>query len=304
MALFKRKKVDSNSGRAGERTPRSSVSTLSYYNSRSDKNTQLGRNPSDKQPPKRTKKSPVHHLPALLLLIAILLSVAFISTLNPVPKVVIANVDKNTTIRNEEVYRKAAETFIEGSVINRSKFTFDSTGLTEELKRQFPEVAAATVTVPIMGRRPVVEIQTTRPAFILATESSAVLVGNNGVALANTNELKDLPELGLRSVNDETGLAIEVGRPALPQEQARFISVTVEQLEKQGYRIESLTIPQSPYDLHIRLQGQKYFVKFNILEDPKQQVGAFIALDKELKRRDTTPSDYIDVRIGERVFYK
>lgn len=301
MALFKRKQVGGSSVRVTERTPHSNVSTLSYYNSRSDKSSQLGRNPSDKQPLKRNKKSPVHHLPALMLLIVALLSVAFISTLNPETKVVIIEVEKNTTIRTEEAYRAVAENFIKGSIINRSKFTFDSSGLSEELKRQFPEVAAATITVPIMGRRPVVEIQTTRPAFILATQSSAVLVGNNGVALANTNELKDLSKMGLRSVNDETGLAIEVGKPALPQEQARFISVAVEQLEKQGYRIESLTIPQSPYDLHIRLQGQKYFIKFNILEDPKQQVGAFIALEKEL---DITPNNYIDVRVGERVFYK
>jgi hypothetical protein len=252
----------------------------------------------------RSKKNLVHHIPALLLLMAVLVSVIFISTLNPVAKVVLVGDDKNTTIRSEDIYRQAAEKFISDSLINRSKFTFDSAGLITDLKSQFPEVAAATVTVPLMGRRPVVEIQTTRPAFILASETNAVLVGNNGVALANTRDLKDLSKLGLRSVNDETGLDIEIGKPALPQEQARFISVVVEQLEKQNYRIDSLTIPQSPYDLHVRLQGQKYYIKFNILEDPKQQAGAFIALQKQLQKDGKSPAEYIDVRVGERVFYK
>jgi hypothetical protein len=278
---------------------------LSYYSKRSDNSSQLGRRaPDDKPPVVRSKKNLVHHIPALLLLIAVLVSVFFISTLNPVAKVILIDDDKNTTIRSEDMYRQAAEKFISDSLINRSKFTFDSAGLVTDLKSQFPEVAAATVTVPLMGRRPVVEIQTTRPAFILASETNAVLVGNNGVALANTRDIKDLPKLGLRSVNDETGLDIEIGKPALPQEQARFISVVVEQLEKQDYRTESLTIPRSPYDLHVRLQGQNYYVKFNILEDPKQQTGAFIALQKQLQKEGKSPAEYIDVRVGERVFYK
>jgi hypothetical protein len=301
---IRRSKKGGETGRTERRTPRSNVSTLSYYNNRSDKNAQFGRRPDDKAPAKRTKKNFFHHVPALLLLIAVLASVVFISTLNPVAKVVLVDVEKNATIRSEDIYRAKAEEFIAGSLINRSKLMFDSAGLVAEFKDSFPEVAAATVTVPIMGRRPVVEIQTTRPAFILASETNAVLVGNNGVALANTRDLKDLSKLGLRSVNDETGLDIEIGKPALPQEQAQFISVVVEQLEKQKFRIDSLTIPQSPYDLHVRLQGQKYFIKFNILEDPKQQAGAFVALQKQLSKDGKAPSQYVDVRVGERIFYK
>ena len=303
MGVLRRKKVD-NSGRSVRRTPRSNVSTMSYYNNRSEKTSQLGRRPDEKPAVTRKKNSFFHHIPALVLLVVVLVSVVFISTLNPVAKVVMIDDDKNTTIRSEEAYRLKVEEFISGSVINRSKFTFDSAGLVADLKTSFPEVAAATVTLPLMGRRPVIEIQTTRPAFILASESSAVLVGNNGIALANTNELKGVSKLGLRSVNDETGLDIQIGKPALPQEQSQFISIVVEQLEKQNYRIDSLTIPQSPYDLHVRLQGQRYFIKFNILEDPKQQAGAFVALQKQLQKDGKTPSEYIDVRVGERVFFK
>lgn len=284
------------------RTPRSNVSTMSYYNSRSDKTSQLGRQQPSEKPAKRNKQSFVQHIPALFLLVAVVASLLFVSTLNPVAKVVI--VENSTTIRSEDIYREKAEEFIGGSIINRSKFLFDSDGLGDSLKAEFPEIAAVTVTVPIMGRRPVVAVQTTKPAFILTSDSRAVLVGNNGIALANTNELKDVSKLGLRSVNDETGLGTEIGKPALPQEQSLFISTVVEQLEKQGQRIESLTIPLSPYDLHVRLEGQKYFVKFNILEDPKQQAGSFIALKKtKLDKENITPNQYVDVRVGERVFY-
>lgn len=299
MKLFRRK---APTNIPQPRTPRSSVSTMSYYNSRSRKSNQLGRKISPEKPTTRNKQSFVQHIPALFLLVAAVASLVFASTLNPLAKVAI--VEESTTIRSEDAYRQQAEKFISQSPINRSKFLFDSEGLEESLKGEFPEIAAVTVTVPIMGRRPVVAIQTTKPAFILTSNSAAVLVGNNGIALANTNELVDLSKLSLRSVNDETGLDIEIGKPALPQEQALFISTIVEQLEKQQFRIESLTIPQSPYDLHVQFEGEKYYVKFNILEDPKQQAGAFVALKRtKLDKENITPRQYIDVRVGERVFY-
>lgn len=214
------------------------------------------------------------------------------------------NDDKNTTLRDPVVYQEAATQYANSSIVNHSKLLFDSQGLTNELKEQFPEIAAATVTVPIITRRPIVRIQTTKPGFILVSGQEAYLIGANGIALLNMRDAQNVADLGLRSVNDESGIDIQPGKAALPQEQALFISAVIEQLEKQGLQIESLTIPTSPYDLHIRIKDTPYFVKFNILEDPKQQAGSLIALKKKLDADKVTPKEYIDVRVGERVFYK
>lgn len=282
--------------------PNAKQATFNYYGNRSDSSS-INRNPEKVTKQKRSLPRAVQHLPSLLVLILILLGLIFMSTLSPKVKLII-NDENNTTFRNEQSYVDAANAYIGASIINRSKFLFDSNGLEAEMKRQFPEIAVASASAPLIGRRPVLELQTTRPALLLASESSTVLVGNNGLALANLSDVQDKNRINVPTVEDQTGLKIEIGKAALPQEQAVFISTVVEQLEKQSIQVDRLTIPTSPYDLHVRIKGEKYFIKFNILEDPKQQAGSFITLKRSLDSQNKKPNEYIDVRAGERVFYK
>lgn len=301
MNLFGKKK----STPQRQRTPASNRSVYSYHSKRSERTDQLTRRPDEVVEKKqvRKKRKVVQHIPALFLVIVIMVSVLYLSTVDTKVRVVVKD-DKNTTLRDPAVYQEAATKFVNGSIVNHSKLLFDSQGLTEHIKQEFPEIAAATVTLPVMGRRPVVSVQTTKPGFILVSDQNAYVVGTNGVALLNVRDGQNVSNLGLRTVNDESGVVIEPGKAALPQEQALFISTVVEQLEKQGLQVESLTIPSSPYDLNVKLVGASYYVKFNILEDPKQQAGSFIALKKKLDSDKVIPKEYIDVRVGERVFYR
>lgn len=303
MNLFK-KKSKQKSNRS-VRTPNAKASTLSYYSSRSERNSELGRN--SEKAAKKSKRNPksraVQHIPALLVLMAIVGGLLFLSTLTTSVKIKVVD-ENNTTFRDQQVYKNAAEQFSSSSIVNRSKVLFDTNGLEAELKQQFPEIATVSITVPAIGRTPVVKLQTTKPALLLTSGPSTTLIGSNGVALARLSDVKQGVTINVPAVEDKTGIDIEIGKVALPEEQAVFIGTVVEQLEKQSIPVDTLTIPTSPYDLYVRIKGEPYFVKFNILEDPKQQAGSFIALKRSLDSQRIKPAEYVDVRAGERVFYK
>ncbi len=311
MGLFRKQKSETRR-RPGTisstQVPKANRSVYSYHQNRSSRTDNIGRKvETDEKLEKRNKHRTVQHIPTLLMVLVLIVCLVYISTLNTTPRIEIIDGQqavKGTNIRDEEVYRAAAEKYLNGSIVNRSKFLVDSDGLSRELKKQFPEIAAATVTIPIMGRRPVVELQATRPAFILKSGNSSMLIGNNGVALVDTANAVNLEGMKLLTVTDESGVQLEEGKAALPQEQAQFVSIVVEQLQKQGYQIESLTIPKSPYDLNVKITGKGYYVKFNILEDPLQQAGSYIALSKKLESEKISPKEYIDVRVGERIYYR
>lgn len=302
MGLFK-KKTPIVAPR--QRIPQSKNSVYSYHSKRSERTDQLSRNPEDQdfKKNKRKQRRVVQHTPALFVVFAVFIGVLFLTTINNKVSVKLKD-DKNTTLRNKTIYQESAKKFIGKSVVNRSKLLFDSDGLAAQLKREFPEITAVSISLPILGRTPTVNVQTSKPGFIFVSGQEAYLVGTNGIALLNVRDGQNISELGLRTVNDESGVKIEIGKAALPKEQALFISTVVEQLEKQNIKIESLTIPTSPYDLHVKIAGTPYFIKFNILEDPKQQSGSFIALKKKLDSDEIIPKEYIDVRVGERVYYK
>lgn len=308
MGLFKKQQqVGRRRPSAGVGNPRSSQSLYTYRQNRSSRDDQLGRKAESDKPVKRQKPKVIEHLPALLLVIVIVLSIGYVSTLEVNPRITFVENNQRaeaTDLRDPDVYQQAAQEYLKGSVLNYSKFLVDTNGLSQHLKSEFPEIATATVTLPIMGRRPVIELQATRPAFILVSATTSMLVGNNGVALVDVKDVANVGALNLRTVNDESGVSLEAGKAALPQEQAQFVSIIVEQLEKQNLTVESLTIPKSAYDLHVRVKGQPYYVKFNILEDPLQQTGSYLALRSKLEADKVTPAEYIDVRVGERVFYR
>lgn len=305
MALLFNNKKQNQPRDMTRRTPRSNKSVYSYHSQRSERIDKLNRQPEevDKNKQKRQKRKVFQHIPALILIILMLVVATYLSTLDGNVKIIIKD-DKNTALRDSLVYQEAVTKFSNSSIVNRSKILFDNQGLIEHLKKQFPEISAVTVTMPLFARSPEIKIQTTRPSFILTSGQEAYLVGSNGVALINIRDIKDVSNLGLRTVNDESGISITSGKSAMPQEQALFIATVVEQLEKQGMIVDLLTIPNSPYDVHIKIKELNYFVKFNILEAPKQQVGSFIALKNKLDAEKITPKEYIDVRVGERVFYK
>lgn len=308
MGLFSKQPKSRPRQRASSSgVPSSNQALYTYRQNRSVREQPLGRKPEKDQPAKRQKPKVVQHIPALLLMIVIVLSLGYISTLETNPKVVLVENNQKSDamgLRDPSVYQEAAEDYLRDSVLNRSKFLVDTGGLSRELKSEFSEIATVTVTLPIMGRRPVIEIQTTKPSFILVSGTTSMLVGNNGIALVNVRDVKDMSTLTIPTIQDQSGVQLEAGKPALPQEQAQFISIVREQLEGQGLSIDNLTIPQSPYDLHVRVQGTSYYIKFNILEDPLQQTGSYMALRAKLEAEKVTPAEYVDVRVGERAFYR
>lgn len=301
MSIFKKSKPVSS--QRVKPTPRANKSTYTYYSKRSEREGTERKKASQPQV-KRKKKRQLQHIPSFLLLIVALFSLLYLSTINPNAKIKF-DVDKNTTeFRKQSDYQVEAEKYVKESIINRSKFLFDSSGLAAHLKQTFPELATSTVTVPIINRRPVVTLSTTKPAFILTAGNQSYLIGNNGTALIKLDEVENPAKLNLRTLTDESGLEITVGKAALPAEQAKFIAVILEQLEAAGQNVDSMTIPRSPYDLHVRITGRPFFVKFNLLEDPKQQVGSYLAVIKSLDSDRVVPNNYIDVRAGERVYYR
>ncbi len=251
----------------------------------------------------RRSQSRIRHIPTLIVTIGIICSLGYFATIDNDAQIT-TKTKYESTLREQSVYKKAVSDYINRSPINRSKLFFDSKGLSDELKKQFPEISAVAVSMPIVSRRPVVVIQASRPGFVLVSGRNSYIIGVNGLTLARASDVDNRLSQELKVVDDQSGSSVQLGKSAFPQEQSLFICTVIEQLEAQNIKVDSLSLPKSPYDLSVKVVGQSYFVKFNILEDAKQQVGSYIALKNKLQEEGKVAKEYIDVRVGERVYYK
>jgi len=255
------------------------------------------------QPSRRRLKLPrvVSQVPFWILLAIVGVCTVKVLALSTDPKLVTLGKSPVTAtyLRSSDVYRKAVHKLLNGSITNRSKLTINADGVAHTLQREFPELQTVSVTVPLVGNRPIVYIQIAKPAMVLQTARGIYAVNGSGVVLSALRELPpDVPV-----VADQSAAVPQVGRQAIPGSTVHFVQAVAYQLKAADIAINTfVSSVKTPYELDVRLEGRPFVVKYNLQGDAVEQSGTVVAALQHLE--DATPSEYLDVRTPGRVFYK
>ena len=109
---------------------------------------------------------------------------------------------------------------------------------------------------------------------------------------------------GLPKVVDNTNAPVNLGKSLLSSRQTQYIREMYLQVKAKDTSIESMELNNGGEQLDVRFMGDKYFVKFNLQADSRQSLGAYFAIHDKFSREGGGPSEYIDVRLPERVYVK
>jgi hypothetical protein len=287
---------------------------FSYYTSRvSEKpierpkaDTQRGQRPpaedTAETDSKRRLRSVLAGVPFWLLLIVVIVCVGKLLTLSTDPKIVIVGETSTSSnyLRSLSVYEAAAQKLLAGSIMNHSKLTVDTEGISRAFQEEFPELQDVSISVPLASSRPVVYIQPASPSLVLeSTHGSYYALNNSGLVLtALRGQVSGLPIM-----IDQSGLLPQAGKQVLASSTVSFAQTVVYQFNAAHLSVSSFVLPaNAPYELDVHLVGKPYAVRFNLANDALTQSGAAIATIQQLGT--TTPSNYIDVRVPGRVYYK
>lgn len=303
MGLFRKKKkpvgrIVNEQGRGG---------TFTYYQNREDSGRSIRGAPKAQTLRKPKRRFGLHHLPTYLAVAVIAVSFLYMLTLNTTPKIVVVNEQDETVqsfLRPREVYQDTAQSVLRGSIFNKTKITINTDSVAEKLQESFPEATDIAVTLPLVGRRPVVYMRVAAPVLELSGTSGSFVVDEKGRAVVSTADAPNADKLSLLKVEDKSGLDIQVGQQALPKEHVEFMKEVQNQLKASGLNVSGMTLPPLANELYVSVDGLPYYVKFNFLNDAKEQSGTFLAVKQKLDQEGTTPAEYIDVRVAERAYYK
>lgn len=245
----------------------------------------------------------IRNLPLLIASLVIVLGIIYNTTLSSNPQVIVNSVTKEQTyLRDKNTYQDALHEEFSRSVLNASKLTVDTQEIADAMITRFPELADVSVTLPLLGRNPVVQLEATRPALILISGDGTYVLDGRGIVLMDARELTDKD--GLVVVKDESSLPVETGKPALTESQVAFIRELQRQLEDKKLSVKEMILPARAQQVDVYFTDVKYHAKFLFLSDSRVVAGSFIALKKDLERRGITPRDYIDARLEGRLYYK
>lgn len=247
-------------------------------------------------------KELLHSLPGYFAVVVILGCVFYSFGLTANPKVVIVNDQEQGVqpfLRTAQTYQDAVADQLNKSVFNRTKLSINTAKVEESIKANLPEVGEVSITLPIIGRNPVVYLRIAEPAFVLQPESGqAFVVDEQGRAVVPSSELPEL-EHNLVRVDDKSGLPVEQGKNVLPTDQIAFLHEIKTQFEAVNLSVDHFTLPPEANSLRVYPSDQKYYIKFTFTGSAREQVGRYLAAHKKV-----TSQKYIDVRVNDRVYVR
>lgn len=227
-------------------------------------------------------------------------SIVFSTTLTTSPAV--SFVDGGSPYHGNNVYQEAAKRLMGKSIFNRSKLTISTGRIEKQFLAAYPELDAAELSLPVIGRRPTLTLHLRRPVLVLTTKQSALIVDSNGVVISEAALVAGSVKDALPKVQDESGVDAKIGSQALTNETIAFIDNVSQQLNAKKLVLDHLVLPKVANELDIYIKDQNYFVKADVTGDARLQMGAFFAVRDSLKA--SLPSEYMDVRVEDKVFYK
>lgn len=247
-------------------------------------------------------------IPSILMSIALVASIGYVLSLSSSPKVVVRNAASDpgsVFLRERAIYEEASQKVLESSILNRSKVTIDTAGFDRKMREKFPELSVASVTLPLMGRRPIVELVVVKPAMILSIKNDKTyILDEDGRAIIPVNEAKGIGSLQLPVVADESGDSFKAGEGVLTKQSVTFITTFVNQLSARKVKVSTITLPPLASEVQFKVDGQQYYIKASLMTDARQAAGSYLAMKAKLESDKVTPAEYIDVRVDEKVFYK
>lgn len=280
---------------------------FSYYAKRSNPGASTGRGQTDASASTFSINTTIKSRVALILgSIVAIIGVGYSLHLSSNAKIVPLTSSGNAYfLQDTSVYEKTVENELQSSIFNKNKLTVNTSGIARDLTINFPEISKASITLPIIGSNPTVYIEPYRPTFVLTTlDNTAFLLDENGKALVSTSHITDPGELDAPVLQDKSGTPVRLGSQALPRSIIRFTEEVISLLEAAGVDYSSLVLPPASSELDVYIEGKPYFVKFNLQDDSRQQVGTFLATKLRLEKDKITPAQYIDVRLSERAYYR
>lgn len=208
---------------------------------------------------------------------------------------------------SDEAYHPAAEyqQAVNGqldTLKNKNKITFDEQSISETLKKQFPEIADLNISLPLVSQQPILRISVYSPTLTLSAKSQIFIVDSQGRAVGFDSDFTGLKNL--ITVTDESNFEFQRGQAILAAAHVDFIVALNKHLKKAAIPARQLSLTPQPQELVLRTADRSYFVRFLLNGDLAGQIGQYLAARAQFDRDNTQPSEYLDVRVAGKVFYK
>lgn len=236
-----------------------------------------------------------------IILLAILIGGIYIIFLTPFFRIETIIVQGNQQVSFQEIEERTNSVF--KKALFPHHFLFISS---ENIKKAVEEIFFIKEVKVKKGwpNKIVLEIKERKPALIWQTEDPSLnkkekyFIDEEGIVL------KKASDLNLPLVIDKKKVPVEEGKKIVTSLFVNFVKDLYKNLPlKTSYTIKTLFIEEVTFDVEVQTE-QGIFIIFSTNHSLEKQIERLeIALD-EIKKRNDKISEYIDLRLKDKIFYK
>ncbi len=243
----------------------------------------------------------------LFIIALVIINILYIS---PNPKVIILNNNVKLAQVYNSIYGKDLYGFVQNqlssSILNNNKLFINLSGISKKIRSNYPVFNVVNMSDGLISHQVTVTLLSEDPSFyIVSKDSGNYVLDQNGVAILKYNSPLNQIGLNLATIQDHRNISYKIGSLVLSSSEVNFINTILTQFKLKKYSVTGISINAEGQELDINLKNINYYIKFNLAtNDPDIQIGSYFATANYLKNNNISPSQYVDVRLEGRVYYK
>jgi len=309
MRLFKRRTPEVPERRRAERTAAFEFEDGSYVFRRG--RTLTGSASSQITSPNESGadlKSPRVHAHALvkrrrrltgILVVALVAAVGLYVAVSQFTAHAVVRASPDPSFQLEATYTAAIEDYLHNNISQRWRFMTDTERLTRHVQAIAPEVKLVTLRGSAGFGESLFEVTFREPIASWSVNNRELYVDSSGIPFSR-NYFASPP---LR-ILDQSGMASTIsGQSVMSNRFMGFIGQVIGLAKKQGYEVQGVVIPEGmTRQITVHLEGVAYPFKFSSDRPAGEGVDDMVKTIQWMRSRNLTP-EYVDVRVGGKVFY-
>ncbi len=275
---------------------------FSYYNSgHKQLNTaqRTNRISGSAEAARRHGQNIFRHWFGIVAAIILITSSGYIISLSLKPQIII----EGTAYRPMSEYQTIGESALKGNPLNYTKPTLPRVAIEKKIKEQIPETQKVIVSAPLLGHRPNITLVMDEPAAVMKQQDEQdLIVSQRGRLLLTANHSKYTANLPV--ITNQSGVIGKAGEQFLRPDDMRSLNSVIEQIKLSGSAAGYILPPQTREIIMVEPSRGVYQVRFLFGDTILQQYGALRATQKKLLELGEKPSEYVDARLANKIFYK
>ena len=309
MSLFNKKQKNNLRTRIVDVDQKNKSKSFSYYSRPRINISRVKKENSPKENNQRVNNDDrvgiLKRIPGLIIFFSLIGVFCYFIWLNG-KTIVYLSKQNDVFLQSSEIYTKAANDYLNNSISSHTKLSINTKGLDSYIESKFPEVSLSSSSIPPLGNQIRTEIVSSKPfASIEDSNSRIFYLRSDGIVMSAENVKNSELHNNLNLPHIVTKYqSLSVGMIALSSKDLSFVNFVSQEMAAKSQPVVSFTFIPVSRELDVKGTSTSITVKYNLENDPKVQVGSYLALEKYLSNNHITPSSYINLMVTGRAYYK